>query len=710
MGLKLKSLKVFPVFEESCYLNQVIAQVTVVRDDDNPPHLKYTKYDSDAEVYSYFTVNEINGNVYLTLDGVNAINKDHDDPSQDIHDLKFKIKVEDTEIGDNILIDVDVSVVRIHDEPPKILEDMVYDLYQGDAVEGKIVLDIRTVYPAYFFVADDNYKYFEFLIQDYGRLTLNNDGVDYIKSIDTDKTKSIDIKIEIKDVQNSKVIYKKYTIPIKSGKALQAVPKKAILEQIAQYLGEDLANKIQYLMDSDEIMKTKIKNFEDLLYSSDSPILQAFTGNSILNFAIGKNTTLNISGTNYSIFSNYELLNYISNNNSEFNKKILKQFLESTKKVINYNQEQYLIQDNILYTSNFKNSNQEIVSLISDHTFSNFFSAIFNQIDSRINSVISNLIDKVIKDIRTEYWNEFDMFEKDYLKFKLYDSKKIFQKIMKNVFEIWDSLKTDSWSDNKGLVSKVGDSSGLIGKVWDNLNRISDLEDLLYNSDKDKIYDKTTTKGVIGKIHEIDNRKLEDWGSSTGWDIETSDIKLKNSTIIDVSSSTTTLKGVSSVCLNAGSTQACLSSGGTFKVDNGNGTVDASVFTGTANKAKYADLAEYYEADKEYDVGTVLMIGGEKEVTKFKFNKEIDKKVPYAGIVSEKPGFILNSGKENIDNWTMIALAGRVKVKLENDLKPEKGQALYASEIEDGVAGIKPNPYFIGYVLKIEEGYALVKV
>ena len=35
---------------------------------------------------------------------------------------------------------------------------------------------------------------------------------------------------------------------------------------------------------------------------------------------------------------------------------------------------------------------------------------------------------------------------------------------------------------------------------------------------------------------------------------------------------------------------------------------------GTATTARYADLAENYVADKEYP-GTVMMLGGEREVT-----------------------------------------------------------------------------------------------
>ena len=36
---------------------------------------------------------------------------------------------------------------------------------------------------------------------------------------------------------------------------------------------------------------------------------------------------------------------------------------------------------------------------------------------------------------------------------------------------------------------------------------------------------------------------------------------------------------------------------------------------GVALKAKWADLAEYYEADREYTPGTLVQFGGDKEIT-----------------------------------------------------------------------------------------------
>ena len=44
-----------------------------------------------------------------------------------------------------------------------------------------------------------------------------------------------------------------------------------------------------------------------------------------------------------------------------------------------------------------------------------------------------------------------------------------------------------------------------------------------------------------------------------------------------------------------------------------NKDVQATVFHGEATAARYADLAEKYIADKEYDPGTVVKLGGSAE-------------------------------------------------------------------------------------------------
>lgn len=94
-----------------------------------------------------------------------------------------------------------------------------------------------------------------------------------------------------------------------------------------------------------------------------------------------------------------------------------------------------------------------------------------------------------------------------------------------------------------------------------------------------------------------------------------------------------------------------------------------NIVHGTATSANYADLAEKYLADKEYEVGTVLMVGGEKEVTACKWGSRV------AGVVSANPAYLMNS---ELEGGTAIALRGRVPVKVIGRVK--KGEELIASD------------------------------
>jgi hypothetical protein len=84
------------------------------------------------------------------------------------------------------------------------------------------------------------------------------------------------------------------------------------------------------------------------------------------------------------------------------------------------------------------------------------------------------------------------------------------------------------------------------------------------------------------------------------------------------------------------------------------GDITANIFKGTATAARYADLAEKYLADKEYEAGTVVIIGGEKEVTASDVNTRA------IGVVSTNPAFMMN---KDLEDGIYIALKGRVPCK-----------------------------------------------
>ncbi len=83
-----------------------------------------------------------------------------------------------------------------------------------------------------------------------------------------------------------------------------------------------------------------------------------------------------------------------------------------------------------------------------------------------------------------------------------------------------------------------------------------------------------------------------------------------------------------------------------------------NTFFGVSTQAKYADLAENYQADAHYDAGTVLEFGGEKEVT---IATDGTKRV--AGVVSTNPAHLMN-GSLTGQNVVALALQGRVPCKV----------------------------------------------
>jgi hypothetical protein len=95
-----------------------------------------------------------------------------------------------------------------------------------------------------------------------------------------------------------------------------------------------------------------------------------------------------------------------------------------------------------------------------------------------------------------------------------------------------------------------------------------------------------------------------------------------------------------------------------------------------ATAAQYADLAEIYESDSDYEAGTVVVFGGEKEITISKEGNDIR----VAGVISENPAYLMNSQS----NGLPVALMGKVKCKVVGHIN--KGDMLSSHPTHNGVA------------------------
>jgi hypothetical protein len=93
-----------------------------------------------------------------------------------------------------------------------------------------------------------------------------------------------------------------------------------------------------------------------------------------------------------------------------------------------------------------------------------------------------------------------------------------------------------------------------------------------------------------------------------------------------------------------------------------------------ATSAQYADVAERYLADADYPIGTVLIIGGDNEVTQ----SNMVGQTSIAGTVSENPGVLMNRGLEG-EHVVAVALLGRVPCRIVGPVN--KGDLLMSSEI-----------------------------
>ena len=91
-------------------------------------------------------------------------------------------------------------------------------------------------------------------------------------------------------------------------------------------------------------------------------------------------------------------------------------------------------------------------------------------------------------------------------------------------------------------------------------------------------------------------------------------------------------------------------------------------------EATYADLAERYEADAEYEPGTVVVFDGDKEITTT--DVEADYKV--AGVISTDPGLKMNSNAGEDSTHPYVALKGRVPCKIIGPVK--KGDLIVTSK------------------------------
>lgn len=102
------------------------------------------------------------------------------------------------------------------------------------------------------------------------------------------------------------------------------------------------------------------------------------------------------------------------------------------------------------------------------------------------------------------------------------------------------------------------------------------------------------------------------------------------------------------------------------------GAVFNTVFA-TATTALYADVAERFAADCEYEAGTVVELGGSAEITRSQ--QELSENV--FGVISTRAAYLMNSGAGTDTTHPPVAMTGRVPVRVTGSIL--KGDRLVAA-------------------------------
>jgi hypothetical protein len=92
-----------------------------------------------------------------------------------------------------------------------------------------------------------------------------------------------------------------------------------------------------------------------------------------------------------------------------------------------------------------------------------------------------------------------------------------------------------------------------------------------------------------------------------------------------------------------------------------------------ATSAEYADLAERFEADAAYPPGTVVMLGGAKEITAAMEEATDD----VFGVISTRPAYTMNGAAGDNNTHPPIAMTGRVPVLVVGQVR--KGDRLISA-------------------------------
>lgn len=212
---------------------------------------------------------------------------------------------------------------------------------------------------------------------------------------------------------------------------------------------------------------------------------------------------------------------------------------------------------------------------------------------------------------------------------------------------------TDSWNFNKQTIGQFTTSNLVVtgGTVTGITGAASTFTSTNFSTGNAQI-----TGGSIAGAHS----GTAAFSTATATNFSSGNAQITGGAISGAISGTAAFSTATATNLSSGNLQVsgAITPNANATVNIGSVSAWFATIYGVSTQAKYADLAENYQADSQYEPGTVVEFGGTNEVTVAVANS---RKV--AGVVSTNPAHLMNGGLTGT-NVVPLALTGRVPCKV----------------------------------------------
>lgn len=614
-----------------------------------------------SSTMDYFSIDSTNGNVYLTATGLAAINQDYpEEPYREITSLSFEYVATQLQTGLQAYQAVTISVVRVHDSEPLVTNVFVEPTYTDNLTDTLRVFEVRTAYPAIFTVIGDHYNNMTVPDPDVGRITLTSEGNTYLQNLDwtapdlemigSYKIQRIIVQVNIEDRENNKTIQHDLELVVYLGAKDNLLPTKNNAELLGESLGDfvgrlagrlDITNK-EFLMELETIKMNTTVLLDKTFHN------EAMTSEIEMNI---DNLIERLKASDAYRDTRFQTL--IQSFKSDFIETIfgtLKTYQTQNNNVLE------IMEVGGLTNTNIQDSGSAKAMAFGALDYARYY-ADYNKVWGQ------------------HYTDRKVNLTQGDIDFKINEARDRINTTILNTY-------------NSYFIELAAELNVNVGVIKENFDAIRKLD-----------YRSSESERWIGnheaRLRTQEGLDLSDWDmAANSWRFASTTLDFNGLWRFHVNTSDNTyVKGSTMVYLTANDTNVTWN-GSRLSVNGGaaGSNVQAEIFYGKATSANYADLAEYYRADQDYEIGTLLSIetdeDAEHEVCLY------DETKPYAGVVSNNPGFILNADEDNQENregqyWVKVALTGRVEIRCTR-IQGETGEIsrglyLYPDEVNTGM-------------------------